>query len=99
MNRLTIRFPRIKPLRMDRNPTFYDSLGLAIKVRRTALRLYQADLAPMVGDTASRVSERECGHQRMDVERLVWFCKALDTTPNELLAFAFQDDQATKAAA
>lgn len=64
----------------------YIALGERIRQRRKALRLTQADLAEQADISASFLGHIERGSRVLSVQTLLLLCRALQTTPDALLA-------------
>jgi len=58
-----------------------------IRARRKALGMTQAALSEAIEVNQSYLSRLERGEDSPNFERLVLLCRALQTTPNELIGF------------
>lgn len=68
-------------------PADVHGLGDAIRAARTRAGYDQPTLAYILGVTKGSISAWECGRAAPGVARLANICRALRTTPNELLGF------------
>lgn len=59
-------------------------VGENLKMARRAKGLTQAQLAKELNKYQSDYSEYETGKIQLDYEKIVYLCKRLDITPNEL---------------
>jgi transcriptional regulator with XRE-family HTH domain len=62
-----------------------EELGMRIKLRRTALRKNQTEVAKAAGMSQSSLSYCEQGRYAITVDHLMQIAKVLDTTVAELL--------------
>jgi transcriptional regulator with XRE-family HTH domain len=56
-------------------------VGARIRLRRSLIRISQADLAALLGITSQQVQKYERGANRIGASRLLQICEALDVTP------------------
>lgn len=59
-------------------------VGENLKLARRAKGITQTQLAKELGKYQSDYSEYETGRVQLDYEKIVFLCKRLDVTPNEL---------------
>lgn len=71
----------------------YRTLGSRIRQRRQSLYLTQADLAARASISASFLGHIERGTRVLSVDTLMSLCRALDTTPNDLLGMTYPPSQ------
>ena len=64
---------------------FRKMVGLRIKVRRTELRMKQADLASIVGVRQAEISEWETGRRALHIEQADAIAKGLKTSVDHLI--------------
>ena len=64
--------------------TISQIVGKNLKVARTAKGLTQKELAEELNKYQSDYSEYETGKVQLDYEKIVFLCKRLDITPNDL---------------
>lgn len=62
-------------------------VGANLKLARAAKGLTQAQLAAELKKHQSDYSDYERGKLQLDYEKIVYLCRRLDTTPNELFGF------------
>ena len=62
-------------------------VGENLKAARRAKGLTQKQLAAELGKYQSDYSEYETGKVRLDYEKIVYLCRRLDITPDELYGF------------
>ena len=62
-------------------------VGENLKAARRAKGLTQKHLAAELGKYQSDYSEYETGKVRLDYEKIVYLCRRLDITPDELFGF------------
>lgn len=62
-------------------------VGENLKFARKAKGLTQKELAKTLGKYQSDYSEYETGTIELDYEKIVFLCKKLDITPNDLFDF------------
>ncbi len=62
-------------------------VGENLKAARRAKGLTQKQLAAELGKYQSDYSEYETGKVRLDYEKIVYLCRRLDITPDELFGF------------
>lgn len=63
------------------------TVGENLKLARRAKGITQAQLAKELNKYQSDYSEYETGKIQLDYEKIVYLCKRLDITPNELFGF------------
>ena len=63
-------------------------VGENLKMARKAKGLTQAQLAKELRKYQSDYSEYENGRVQLDYEKIVFLCRRLDITPNELFGFS-----------
>ena len=64
--------------------TISQIVGKNLKAARTAKGLTQKELAEELSKYQSDYSEYETGKVQLDYEKIVFLCKRLDITPNDL---------------
>ena len=64
--------------------TIAKTVGENLKLARKAKGLTQAQIAKELNKYQSDYSEYETGKIQLDYEKIVYLCKRLDITPNEL---------------
>lgn len=64
--------------------TISQIVGKNLKAARTAKGLTQKELAEELNKYQSDYSEYETGKVQLDYEKIVFLCKRLDITPNDL---------------
>jgi DNA-binding XRE family transcriptional regulator len=64
----------------------YVAFGAAIREARQRARLRQEDIGKKVGLTRTSIVNIECGRQRVYLDDLFIFAKALDVTPRKLFS-------------
>lgn len=64
--------------------TISQIVGKNLKAARTAKCLTQKELAEELNKYQSDYSEYETGKVQLDYEKIVFLCKRLDITPNDL---------------
>jgi transcriptional regulator with XRE-family HTH domain len=74
-----------KPLPRDGDPEFYEGLGRAIKVARTALGVERKELAESAGVSYAYLSDIETGRGRPGSRSLLAIAEALMLSPSELM--------------
>ena len=62
-------------------------VGENLKVARKAKGITQKQIAQELNKYQSDYSEYETGRVQLDYEKIVYLCKRLDVTPNELFGF------------
>ena len=62
-------------------------VGENLKLARRVKGLTQAQIAKELNKYQSDYSEYETGKIQLDYEKIVYLCKRLDITPNELFGF------------
>lgn len=67
---------------------FYEELGKAIRVRREALGLTQAQLGARIELSRTSVTNLECGRQRLLIDQFCRLAEVLGCEREELLAAA-----------
>lgn len=60
-------------------------IGQNVKKIREEMHLTQAQLAELVNLSNNHISHIECGTGKMSLKTLLAICKALETTPNDIL--------------
>lgn len=63
------------------------SVGNNLKMARKAAGLTQKQIAEELGKYQSDYSEYETGKIELDYEKIIFLCKRLDITPNDLFDF------------
>lgn len=63
------------------------SVGKNLKMARKAAGLTQKQIAEELGKYQSDYSEYETGKIELDYEKIIFLCKRLDITPNDLFDF------------
>lgn len=63
------------------------SVGKNLKMARKAASLTQKQIAEELGKYQSDYSEYETGKIELDYEKIIFLCKRLDITPNDLFDF------------
>lgn len=63
------------------------TVGENLKAARRSKGLTQRELAAELKKYQSDYSEYESGKVQLDYEKIVYLCKRLDITPNELFGF------------
>lgn len=63
------------------------SVGKNLKMARKAAGLTQKRIAEELGKYQSDYSEYETGKIELDYEKIIFLCKRLDITPNDLFDF------------
>ncbi|MGZ8631195.1 MAG: helix-turn-helix domain-containing protein [Actinomycetota bacterium] len=74
-----------KPLPRKEEPEFYEGLGRAIKVARTAMGLGRKDLAEAAGVSYAYLSDIETGRGRPGSRSFLAIAEALELSPSELM--------------
>ena len=74
-----------KPLPRKGDPEFYEGLGRAIKVARTALGVERKELAESAGVSYAYLSDIETGRGRPGSRSLLAIAEALMLSPSELM--------------
>ena len=64
------------------------TVGENLKAARKAKGLTQKQIAQELGKHQPDYSEYETGKIQLDYEKIVYLCKRLDITPNELFDFS-----------
>lgn len=67
--------------------TIAQFVGNNLKIARKTKRLTQAQLAKELYKFPSDYSEYETGKVQLDYEKIIYLCKRLDITPNDLFGF------------
>ena len=62
-------------------------VGENLKIARKAKGITQKQIAQELNKYQSDYSEYETGRVQLDYEKIVYLCKRLDVTPNELFGF------------
>ncbi len=62
-------------------------VGKNLKMARKAAGLTQKQIAEELGKYQSDYSEYETGKIELDYEKIIFLCKRLDITPNDLFDF------------
>jgi len=62
-------------------------VGENLKLARKAKHITQKELAKELNKYQSDYSEYETGKIQLDYEKIIYLCKRLDITPNELFGF------------
>lgn len=75
----------VKPLPRNEDPEFYEGLGRAIKVARTALGLERKELAELAGVSYAYLSDIETGRGRPGSRSFLAIADALGQSPSELM--------------
>lgn len=65
------------------------TVGENLKIARRSKGLTQAQLAKELNKYQSDYSEYETGKIQLDYEKIIFLCKRLDITPNELFGINF----------
>ena len=63
------------------------TVGANLKAARKAMGLTQKGLADELKKYQSDYSEYETGKTQLDYEKIVFLCRRLDITPNDLFGF------------
>lgn len=63
------------------------TVGANLKAARKAMGLTQKQLADELKKYQSDYSEYETGKTQLDYEKIVFLCRRLDITPNDLFGF------------
>ncbi len=63
------------------------NVGKNLKMARKAAGLTQKQISEELGKYQSDYSEYETGRIELDYEKIVFLCKRLDITPNDLFDF------------
>ena len=63
------------------------TVGANLKAARKAMGLTQKQLADELRKYQSDYSEYETGKTQLDYEKIVFLCRRLDITPNDLFGF------------
>lgn len=63
------------------------SVGKNLKMARKAAGLTQKQISEELGKYQSDYSEYETGKIELDYEKIIFLCKRLDITPNDLFDF------------
>ena len=66
-------------------------LGGSIEIELKRLNMSQHDLARSSGLTPAAVSQIVCGKRQCTTPTLIKICRALETTPNDLLGYHSQE--------
>lgn len=66
---------------------FYEDLGRAIRARREALEITQAELGERIGLSRTSVTNIECGRQRLLIDQFCRMAEVLGCDREDLLAF------------
>jgi len=74
-----------RPLPRNESPEFYEGLGRAIKVARTAMGLERKELAELAGVSYAYLSDIETGRGRPGSRSFLAIAEALDRSPSELM--------------
>jgi transcriptional regulator with XRE-family HTH domain len=74
-----------KPLLRSEDPEFYEGLGRAIKVARTAMGLERKELAEAAGVSYAYLSDIETGRGRPGSRSFLSIAQALGRSPSELM--------------
>ena len=74
-----------KPLPRKQEPEFYEGLGRAIKVARTAMGVERKDLAEAAGVSYAYLSDIETGRGRPGSRSFLAIAEALALSPSELM--------------
>ena len=67
--------------------TIAKTVGENLKMARKAKNITQSQLAKELNKYQSDYSEYETGKIQLDYEKIVYLCKRLEITPNELFDF------------
>ena len=67
--------------------TIAKRVGENLKIARKAKNITQAQIAAELHKYQSDYSEYETGRIQLDYDKIVYLCKRLDITPNELFDF------------
>jgi DNA-binding helix-turn-helix protein len=62
-------------------------VGENLKIARETKELTQTQLAKELNKFQSDYSEYETGKVQLDYEKIIYLCKRLDITPNDLFGF------------
>ena len=62
-------------------------VGENLKIARETKELTQTQLAKELNKFQSDYSEDETGKVQLDYEKIIYLCKRLDITPNDLFGF------------
>ena len=62
-------------------------VGESLKIARETKELTQTQLAKELNKFQSDYSEYETGKVQLDYEKIIYLCKRLDITPNDLFGF------------
>lgn len=73
---------------MSVSDRFYEELGKAIRLRREALGLTQAELGVRIELSRTSVTNLECGRQRLLIDQFCKLAEVLGCEREELLAAA-----------
>ncbi len=71
-------------IKRETNKSIAERVGANLKAARNALRITQAQLAKELGKYQPDYCEYETGRVQLDYEKIVYLCKRLDITPNDL---------------
>ena len=74
-----------RPLPRNESPEFYEGLGRAIKVARTAMGLERKELAELAGVSYAYLSDIETGRGRPGSRSFLAIAEALGRSPSELM--------------
>jgi transcriptional regulator with XRE-family HTH domain len=74
-----------RPLPRNESPEFYEGLGRAIKVARTAMGLERKELAELAGVSYAYLSDIETGRGRPGSRSFLAIAEALQRSPSELM--------------
>lgn len=70
---------------------FYEDLGRAIRARREALEITQAELGARIGLSRTSVTNIECGRQRLLIDQFCRLAQVLRCERDELLPAVMPD--------
>lgn len=74
----------IQIITVDKNMDIRKIVGNNLKLARKAMGLTQKQIADELGKYQSDYSEYETGKIELDYEKIIYLCKRLDITPNDL---------------
>lgn len=73
---------------------FYEDLGRAIRARREALEITQAELGVRIGLSRTSVTNIECGRQRLLIDQFCRLAEVLHCERDDLLSSVSTDVRA-----
>lgn len=74
----------IQIITVDKTMDIRKIVGNNLKLARKAMGLTQKQIADELGKYQSDYSEYETGKIELDYEKIIYLCKRLDITPNDL---------------